>query len=1024
MEPAPYKAFISYSHEGDARLAEALQVELQRYAKPWRKLRSIRVFRDKTGLTANPALWQAIETALNSAEFLLLLASPKAALSHWVGKELEHWLAIRPASHILIVLTDGEIAWNHAAADFDWQQTTALSRGLAGRFTEEPLWVDLRRIRGESDFSVATPAFRDAIADLSSALRGIPKDELIGQDVDQHRKLSIFRRSVFAGLATLTLCLGIAALIAFRNQQLAVRNAEQAKQNERRAVENEKLARLNEAEAKTQAQRSLARQLAAESENLRQQRAELQRSALLAVEAANRYPDSAEASQALEGALALLPRRVSEISMGIPVDRAAFDSAGRWLLVTHLREAQVWDLKSHTRTARIVVPSDNISAARLSPDGAKFALAHHCVVAVYETAGGRRLGEKDLGADAKRFTPGCISITALDISPDGNQIAGSGDSTATLVWDLRTGIARDLYHSRAAAASSVNSLAFSPAGDRLVSVRTGDVSLWNTTTWAQSNPDRAQPWSSSEMAAFDPDRGVVLAVVSGYGLAVWYLPRLERVKGMSLSGNNFTSSVALAFNRPAMKGLNQIFAASMAAASAGNEAVVWNLDDGRLDSGRELGRVRHQGPIVSMAFGADAATLLTVSEDKTAGFWQIEGGRERIRMVHNAPLRAGSFTAGGSVWTVDSGGIAREWDLRRKPAPTPDAMSLARWSDGRRDLTARYTGAGLEVRDQRAGRRVLFLANRDIDSIVDSKSYTHGIDAVQFLADGRYLTVRGPSYNQMWDLSSGRKIPLVPDGSPLRELVFTPDFRLAAGRQLNNEIRVVRVPSGELVRLIPTRETGVKLDLALSPDGRYLAKTGPLVTVWDLSNSASSRPAFQTSDYGLSLEAFTSDSAYAIGRNRMSTLVFVKLLPPADAFPLPLEGYPYLAPSPRGSLVAIGEGDRIRIWDPAARQNVVMLDLPGVKRLLFRADGSQFAAIATDGLLGVWETASWRQVARFALETPDESFDFGPEGRLIVGGRTDPVREICGLLLHNFTPVEWKQHLPGEDYRKTCANLP
>ncbi len=40
-----YDAFISYSHAADSRLAPALQRALQRFAKPWWKLRALNLFR-------------------------------------------------------------------------------------------------------------------------------------------------------------------------------------------------------------------------------------------------------------------------------------------------------------------------------------------------------------------------------------------------------------------------------------------------------------------------------------------------------------------------------------------------------------------------------------------------------------------------------------------------------------------------------------------------------------------------------------------------------------------------------------------------------------------------------------------------------------------------------------------------------------------------------------------------------------------------------------------------------------------
>jgi hypothetical protein len=71
-----YKAFISYSHAADGKLAPALQRSLHNIAKPWYRLRSMRVFRDETNLSASPGLWSKIEQALNQADYFLFLASP------------------------------------------------------------------------------------------------------------------------------------------------------------------------------------------------------------------------------------------------------------------------------------------------------------------------------------------------------------------------------------------------------------------------------------------------------------------------------------------------------------------------------------------------------------------------------------------------------------------------------------------------------------------------------------------------------------------------------------------------------------------------------------------------------------------------------------------------------------------------------------------------------------------------------------------------------------------------------------
>src|SRR5882724_8464536 len=94
---ALYDALISYSHAKDKPIAAALQSAVQRLGKAWYQRRAIRVYREDTNLSATPHLWPTIEQALEQSRFLVVLASPEAAASHWVGKEIAYWLEHKSA---------------------------------------------------------------------------------------------------------------------------------------------------------------------------------------------------------------------------------------------------------------------------------------------------------------------------------------------------------------------------------------------------------------------------------------------------------------------------------------------------------------------------------------------------------------------------------------------------------------------------------------------------------------------------------------------------------------------------------------------------------------------------------------------------------------------------------------------------------------------------------------------------------------------------------------------------------------
>ena len=297
---AHYDAFISYSHLSDAQLAPALKQGLHAFARPWYRLRALHVFLDNTNLSANPGLWSSIEEALGRARYLILLASPPAAQSPWVGRELQEWCSDGGSGRVLLVLTAGELSWDREAGDFDWTASTAAPRALAGVFADEPRWIDLRSVE---ELSLRDARFADAVADVAAPLHGQPKDELTGDDVRQHRRTKRLAR----GAVLLLLALAAAATVgAF----VAVDQRDRAEEQLRVAT-----SRFLGAEAVASATRQHSQSL------------------LLGVEALD-ASDTSEARDSLYRSLMRLPEAVRYLQprRGQPID-TAYTADGRRLLV-------------------------------------------------------------------------------------------------------------------------------------------------------------------------------------------------------------------------------------------------------------------------------------------------------------------------------------------------------------------------------------------------------------------------------------------------------------------------------------------------------------------------------------------------------------------------------------------------------------------------------------------------------------------------------------------------------------------
>lgn len=365
MGEPDYDAFISYSRALDGTLAPTLQRGVQRFAKPWYRLRALRVFLDDASLSANPGLWTSIEDALRRSRWLILMASQEAAASQWVGRELEWWLEHRSAQRILVVLTSGEYS----------QAVPAAVRRALG---EEPRWVDLRWLRETDHVDDSNPRLRECVADIASAVRGVPKDDLVGEHVRQHRRAVRLARGAVTALAVLTVGVLVAAFIAVGQRNDAV------------------------AQARTATARGLASAAVA---NLR---TDLALSQVLAAEA-YRVEPSPQTRSALFSALTASPQLDRYLQVGGEVSALAASADGK-VAVAGTQDGRVvrLELSSGRRTEQKVGPRP-VTAVTASADGG--------VLAAFAAGGALRWDAS--GATQAIDTPDELLDGLVAVSPSG-----------------------------------------------------------------------------------------------------------------------------------------------------------------------------------------------------------------------------------------------------------------------------------------------------------------------------------------------------------------------------------------------------------------------------------------------------------------------------------------------------------------------------------------------------------------------------------------------------------------------------
>ncbi|MBN6052297.1 TIR domain-containing protein, partial [Nonomuraea sp. RK-328] len=583
-ETAVYDAFISYSHTADTRLAPVLETGLRAMGKPWYRRRALRVFRDQASLPAAPELWPSIERALAASRHLVLLASPEAAASRWVGRELQWWRDHRSPSTVLIVLTGGELAWDDDLGGFDPSRTTALPAASLDWFRGEPLWVDLRWARGRSDLSPREPRLHGCVADVAAPLHGIAKDELIGEDLRQHRRTLRLTRTAAALLTMLAVLAGTMAVVAARNREEAAGQRDLA---ERRAL------------------LAAARRLSAEAIPLLDDDPALSTRLSLA---AFRLADTAETRS---GLLAQVQRR-SRVAAFLPVlsgpvSALAFSPDGRTLATgTYYGRLDLWDVRGRAHLASIPAHTDTVKSLAFAPGGRLLASGgYDGRLYLWDVARRARTGPA-LPAPAR-------AVSGVTFSPDGRLLASATDR-AVLLWD----VARRTRHGRPLTGhtAEVTSVAFSSNGRLLVSGGDdGKVIVWDAARGTRHGPPLAGHGDPVFGVAFAPGgpgaaAGTVASGTARVGTARVGTARVGTARGGTAKVGAARGETVGGAVAPVAEG------DTVASGSMDGSVALWDLRTGRA---RLLRRPTGVGDAVhGVAFGPDGRTLVTVSENGSA----------------------------------------------------------------------------------------------------------------------------------------------------------------------------------------------------------------------------------------------------------------------------------------------------------------------------------------------------------------------------------------------------------------------
>ncbi|UCD82371.1 MAG: TIR domain-containing protein [Desulfobacterales bacterium] len=609
-----YKAFISYSHAADGKLAPELERGLKRFAKPWYRLRAMRVFRDQTGLALTPELWPTILKALEDSENFVVLASPKAAESRWVRKEIEHWHANRDPRRMYIVLTDGELQWDNEAHDYDWSKTTSLPALLAGTFREEPLHLDLRWAKRKNHLSLREPHFRDAIAELAAPLHGKDKDEISGEDVRQHR------RTVKVVVATVIL---LASLAVWATIQAVI--AEQRRQT------------------------AQSRQLAAQALS-RLGREELDSALLLSVEA-NRVKATQEARKSLLAGLITFPHFVRHLrGHANEVEGLAYSPDGKTFASASKDGTIVrWDAKTGNQVGEALNSGGHIlTSLALSPDGETLAVGDQDGTVRYA-----RLSENGSKMESVRA---CEVVWSIEFLGDNETIAAVCRYRGVTSWRVGSPKVRRLE--LPGDWDTVGAATFSADGSVVAASGIGGVIAVDLSPRPKLNPAKLDS-RGDEILALD-GAGSRFAVAHRQTVEIW--DRQLNKRRFILEAPRRAMFSALSFS---------LDGKLLAAGTEDREIILWSLArTPRIESTLR----GHRGRISSLRFSADGKALVSGDASGLIVQWDLTKPYRIMEQLGISSAKDSALTFSGdgqSLAWLDDSGVLQRWHLRERKFEPP-----------------------------------------------------------------------------------------------------------------------------------------------------------------------------------------------------------------------------------------------------------------------------------------------------------------------------------------------------------------
>ncbi len=513
VEPK-YWAFISYSHQ-DRQWGEWLHQAIETYrvsrclvGRPSRNgpvpSRLFPVFRDREELPGSADLGRNIDEALQRSRHMVVICSPRSAISQWVNQEIRRFKALGREDRVLCLIVDGE----PNASD-------SPGSGLLECFPEAIRYKvnAAQEVSGERAEPIAADVRPQGDGKLNARLKILAG--LLDVDFDDLKQRERRRRRwriVQAAAASVAVLLAV-AVVWFQGQVKAQENARA------RYLQLADMLLTQAKDATLVRQHAVATLYGAHSIRYRLlAKEEPQEVDFLSSLSPPALLTETLPAAGFSGGLAVHPEgkllasggqdgsvRLWDVSGGRPlqslpghtggVPSVAFSPDGRLLASGGAdKTVRIWEVRSWQPVAVLRGHEGQVLCVAFSPDSTWLASASQDKTV--------RLWDASSGAALATLTGHESDVNSVAWSPDGTRIASGGKDNSLRLWDAGQ---RVLHAVLATYRQPITSVAFSPDGRFLAAAdHDGSTKLWDLTLRREVAALGAHRLAVSHLA-FSPD---------------------------------------------------------------------------------------------------------------------------------------------------------------------------------------------------------------------------------------------------------------------------------------------------------------------------------------------------------------------------------------------------------------------------------------------------------------------------------------------------------------------------------------